>query len=67
MIKNIDYDKLSYEEAVSLLEEIVEKLNESSTSLDDALALFEAGTKLTSICTKKLNDAKAKIIEIEKD
>ncbi|MBR2278837.1 MAG: exodeoxyribonuclease VII small subunit, partial [Eubacterium sp.] len=39
----------------------------NEVSLDESLALFEEGTKLTSFCTKKLSEAKAKITEIAKD
>lgn len=58
---------LSYEEAINRLEEIVNILNSGESGLDESLALFEEGTKLTAFCTKKLNDAKQKIIEIEKE
>ncbi len=60
-------DKMTYEQAVSRLDEIVSMLEKNESSLDEALALFEEGTKLTAFCTKKLNEAKAKITELEKD
>ncbi|MBR3148807.1 MAG: exodeoxyribonuclease VII small subunit [Eubacterium sp.] len=60
-------DNMTYEQAVERLDEIVSLLEKNEVSLDEALALFEEGTKLTSFCTKKLNEAKAKITEIEKD
>lgn len=59
--------ELKYEQAVSRLEEIVTALEQSNISLDEALALFEEGTKLTAFCNKKLNEAKQKITEIKKD
>lgn len=59
--------ELTYEQAVSRLEEIISKLEESSISLDDALKLYEEGTALTALCNKKLNEAKQKIVEIKKD
>lgn len=60
-------DNLTYEQAIRRLEEIVTTLESNETSLDDALKLFEEGTRLTSFCNKKLNEAKQKITEIEKD
>ncbi|MBE6817382.1 MAG: exodeoxyribonuclease VII small subunit [Ruminococcaceae bacterium] len=60
-------DNMTYEEAVKRLDEIVSLLEQNEVSLDESLALFEEGTKLTAFCTKKLNEAKAKITEIEKD
>lgn len=61
-----EINELTYEQAINRLEEIVSILNEPTTTLDDSLKLFEEGTKLTAICTQKLENAKAKIIELEK-
>lgn len=60
-------NEITYEQAIERLEEITVKLNDSETTLDESLALFEEGTKLTALCSKKLEAAKQKIIEIEKD
>lgn len=60
-------NNLSYEKAVSRLEEIVVLLEKNEISLDESLALFEEGTKLVSYCSNKLNEAKQKIVEIEKE
>ena len=59
--------ELTYEQAISRLEEIVGILEKNEVSLDEALALFEEGTKLTSFCAAKLKNAKAKITEINKE
>lgn len=59
--------ELKYEQAVLRIEEIIAVLEQSDVSLDEALALFEEGTKLTAFCNKKLNEAKQKITEIKKD
>ena len=58
---------LTYEAATKRLDEIVSLLEKNEVSLDEALALFEEGTKLTRFCTAKLNEAKIKITELEKD
>ncbi|MBQ9516761.1 MAG: exodeoxyribonuclease VII small subunit [Eubacterium sp.] len=60
-------DNMTYEKAIERLDEIVSILEKNEISLDESLALFEEGTKLTAFCTKKLNEAKAKITVIEKD
>ncbi len=59
-------NNLTYEAAVTRLEEIAGILEKNEVSLDEALKLFEEGTRLTSFCTEKLKDAKQKITEIEK-
>ncbi len=59
--------EMKYEVAVKRLEEIVDILEKNEISLDESLSLFEEGTKLTAFCSKKLNEAKQKIIEIEKE
>ncbi len=58
---------MSYEQAISRLDEIVSVLEKNEISLDDALSLFEEGTRLTAYCNNKLKNAKAKISEIEKE
>ena len=60
-------EKMTYEQATQRLDEIVSILERNEVSLDESLALFEEGTKLTAFCTKKLNEAKIKITELEKD
>ncbi|MBQ9532069.1 MAG: exodeoxyribonuclease VII small subunit [Eubacterium sp.] len=58
---------MTYEQAIKRLDEIVFLLEKNEIELDESLSLFEEGTKLTAFCTKKLNEAKQKISEIEKD
>lgn len=60
-------NELTYEQAIKRLDEIVSHLERNDVSLDDALSLFEEGSKLAAFCSKKLNEAKQKITEIEKD
>lgn len=59
--------ELTYEQAISRLEEIVSALEKNDVSLDEALTLFEEGTRLTALCTDKLKNVKAKITEISKE
>ena len=60
-------DNMTYEQAIKRLDEIVSILEKNEIELDEALSLFEEGTKLTALCSEKLKQAKQKITEIEKD
>lgn len=59
--------EMTYETAMSRLEEIVSLLENSEISLDESMKLFEEGTKLTAFCSKKLNDAEQKITLLSKE
>ena len=58
---------LSLEAAFTRLEEILEKLNEGTVSLEDSLKLYEEADQLILICSKRLNDAERKIEMIVKN
>jgi len=58
---------MTYESAISRLEEIVELLEKNEASLDDSMKLFEEGTKLTAFCSEKLKNAQLKITELTKE
>lgn len=53
--------EMTYESAVKRLEEIVGILEKNEVSLDESMKLFEEGTKLTTYCSKKLQEAEQKI------
>ena len=53
--------ELSFEASFARLEEILEKMNSSAVSLDEALKLYEEADKLINSCSKKLTDAERKI------
>ena len=52
---------LSFEAAFARLEEILERLNAGTITLDDSLKLYEEADQLIAICSKRLNDAERKI------
>ncbi len=52
---------LSFEAAFARLEEILERLNGATISLDDSLKLYEEADQLIATCNKRLNDAERKI------
>ncbi len=51
----------SFEEALNELKVIIEKLEGGNLSLEESLRLFEKGTKLISLCHKKLNEVEKRI------
>ena len=53
--------ELTYEQAYSKLEEILNKLETNNASLDESLKLYEEGIKLYATCHKLLDEAKFKI------
>lgn len=57
-------DNLSFEEAVSLLEQTVQALESGGLTLAEATAMYERGMKLARICNEMLNSAEARITRI---
>lgn len=55
---------MTYEQAVKRLEEIVSRLENKDTPLEESINLFEEGTKLAAFCNEKLSTAKQKITEL---
>lgn len=58
---------ISFERSLQRLEEIVEKLEEESVPLDDALKLYEEGVALSKTCIEKLAKAELKLKQLSKD
>ncbi len=51
----------SFEEAFKQLESVVSRLESGETGLEDTIALFEEGMRLSGICQKRLDEADRKI------
>ena len=62
MTKSIE--KMSFEEALAELEEIVNKIDIGQESLAEAVSSFERGVALKNHCEKMLKEAKLKIEKI---
>ena len=58
--------KITFEEKLSRLEQIVVALEKGDVQLADSLALFEEGTKLISACTKQLDQAEQQVVKLMK-
>ena len=54
-------DNMSFEQKLDELQKISEQLEGENVSLDEAIALFEKGVKLSKDCSDKLKAAKQKI------
>ncbi len=54
----------SFDIAMQRLQEIVDLLEEGQQPLEKSIELFEEGSKLSKICSKKLKDAHQKITEL---
>ena len=54
-------EKLSFEDAMNRLEEIVRSLESGDVPLDDSLGLFEEGVKLVKQCNGMLDAVQKKI------
>lgn len=50
-----------FEQRLSELEAIVERLEQGELPLDESVRLFEEGMKLSESCKKELNDAEGRI------
>lgn len=55
---------LSFEEALTRLENVVRKLEGGEATLDDSITLYTLGEKLRGHCQKRLDDAKNRIEKI---
>ena len=52
---------IKFETALSELETVIAKLEDSNTPLDEALKLYEKGISLVRICNERLESAEQKI------
>jgi exodeoxyribonuclease VII small subunit len=57
-------DELSFEQARDELERIVRRLEDGSTSLDEALTLWERGEQLHALCRARLDAAEVRVAEL---
>lgn len=57
---------LSFEEALAKLEDIVKKMEDPTITIGDSLSLYEEGLRLSSQCSKTLEEAVLKIEEIHR-
>ena len=58
--------KLTFEQSMARLDEIVRHLESGDMPLGDTLALFEEGTALVNSCNKMLDEAEQKVVKLKK-
>ena len=59
-------DKMSFEDSVKRLDEIVKLLERGDAPLSESLKLFEEDTSLISNCDTLLNEAEQKVVKLRK-
>jgi exodeoxyribonuclease VII small subunit len=59
--------KETYETKVEQLRQIIEKIEDGNTGLDDSIKLYEQGAVLVKQCETMLNEAELKIITLSRD
>ncbi len=68
--KNCDaaevFEELTFEQAASKLEEIVEKLDSGETPLGETVKLYEQGIALSDYCMKLLADYDGRIEKVSR-
>ena len=60
-----DQDKMSFEQALHGLEEIVARLEQGEVELEEAMELFERGSGLAESCSERLAHAEQRLEELE--
>ena len=56
----------SFEKSMNRLEEIVRHMERGDVPLEQALGLFEEGTSLVTFCSKLLDEAELKVLQLSK-
>ena len=56
--------KVSFEEAIGRLEEIVRQLENGDVPLEDSIRLYEEGMKLGKMCRKILDEADLRVRQL---
>ena len=63
-MKEIDFSKITFEDALIQLESIVRELESGRIKLDDAVEAYEKAVSLKKFCEEKLKAAQLKIEKI---
>lgn len=53
--------KLSFEEALAQLEEVVDQLEQGELELEASIEAFELGVRLSKLCASQLEDAEQRV------
>ena len=56
--------KMTYEEAMNRLDEIIAVLEENKATLDESIKLYEEGVELAKFCDSKLKSIEDRVVKI---
>ncbi|WP_347311838.1 exodeoxyribonuclease VII small subunit [Defluviimonas sp. SAOS-178_SWC] len=56
--------KMTFEDAMKALEEVVRDLESGNVALEKSISLYERGAELKAHCEKKLKEAEEKVAKI---
>ena len=59
-------NELTFEQSLERLDEIVRMLEKGDAPLAESLGLFEEGTALICACSKQLDEAEQKVVQLRK-
>jgi len=57
----------TYEQRIERLKQIIEKIEDGNTSLDESIRLYEQGAVLVRQCETMLSEAEVKITTLSRD
>ena len=57
----------TYEQRIEKLKQIIEKIEDGNTSLDESIRLYEQGAVLVRQCETMLSEAEVKISTLSRD
>ena len=59
-------NKMSFEDSIKRLDEIVRQLEKGDAPLSESLKMFEEGTSLIASCDSMLNTAEQMVVKLKK-
>ena len=62
----LEQKTMTFDEQIKRLEAIVAALEKGDVQLADSLALFEEGTKLIAACSRELDQAEQRVVQLVK-
>ncbi len=54
-------EKVSFEGAIKRLEEIIVKIEDSETSIEESIKLYKEAAELIKLCTKTIDEAELQV------
>ena len=55
----------TYEQSLAMLEDVLSKLEDKSTGIDEGIALYEQGLEIARECLALLNESKGKVTVLQ--